>query len=72
MFDLNEIAREMEDKILNTSGDKIIESPLLTKNQAEKLAYDYLSRYKPILGPINPNFPDISSYVVFAGGRKNA
>lgn len=72
MVDLHNLALEMEKEILNNNSNMIIESPLLTKNQAEKLTNDYLRFYNPRMGAINPDLPSISSYVVFAGGRKNA
>ncbi len=72
MKDLYEIARQMEDAILNNPSDKIIESPFLTKIQAEKLSEDYLSRYHPRREPINPLLPEVSSYIVFVEGKKNA
>jgi hypothetical protein len=72
MKDLSKLAKIMESKILETPSNKIVESPLLTKNQAEKLSKDYLFKYDTKMGPINPEFSDISSYVVYVGGVKNA
>lgn len=60
---------------LETNPDKVIETPLLSKHQAEKLRDDYLFGYK-ILGTdvINRNVPEVSSYVlcVMHGGNQNA
>jgi hypothetical protein len=72
MRDLHRIAEKMEAAILEPSLDKVVESPLLTKLEAEKLSKDYLFKYHPLSGPVNSSCPEVSSYVVFAGGMKNA
>jgi len=74
MIDISKIAEAMKEK-LETNPDKVIESPPLSKVQAEKLRDDYLSDYK-VLGmePINCGALDISSYVlcVTSGGGQRA
>ena len=72
--DLSKLARDMKEK-LETNPDKVIESPILSKLQAERLRDNYLFNYK-ILGidVLNSNFPEVSSYVlcVMHGGNQNA
>jgi hypothetical protein len=72
MFDLGKLAETMEALAFETTSDKILQSPCLTKNQAEKLSKDYFSKYGAKSTALNVEFPDLSSYVVFLGGQKNA
>jgi len=72
--DLSKLARDMKEK-LETNPDKVIESPILSKLQAERLRDNYLSNYKFIgMDVINRNVPEVSSYVlcVTHGGNQNA
>ena len=73
--DLSKIAEIMKTKI-ETNPDKVIESPPLSKVQAEKLRDVYLVDYN-VLGiePLNPIASDCSTYVLcvtFGGKRENA
>ena len=71
--DLSKLAEDIKEA-LEKNKNKVIESPPLSKLQAERLRDNYLSNYK-ILGmdPINRNVP-VSSYVlcITHGGNQSA
>lgn len=71
MVNVGKLAKDIEEKILETPNDKFVKSPHLNFNDANRLTNDYLLKYGARMDAINPHNP-LSSYIVAVPGAKGA
>lgn len=73
--DLGKLAENLKEKVLEVPSSKIIEVSDLSLIEAKKLRDDYFANYPGFIGiqALNPDFPELSSYVACVrGGKYNA
>jgi hypothetical protein len=71
--DLSKVAKEMMQKAESIPSSEVFTPKiLLSFNEVSKLENDYLANYKGKIEviPLNPDFPEVSSYVIRLGGCK--
>jgi len=72
-MDIQDIAKNMKEKIGQASSNEVVESPSLSLDQAKELNDSYLSSYVIFgIDPADPKNPSNGKYVVCVKGGQNA